>query len=99
MSELGKIKEGRAKDMSFYQSPRKAETGLSSDRLPWEFTPAEIRSSVDKAGSHEALAGASSQSDSPRLQLRVKIPAKCTISASKTAQTQTPVLFLRVKSR
>jgi hypothetical protein len=63
MSELGKMKEGRAKDMSFYQSPRKAETGLSSDRLPWvpwEFTPAEIRSSVKEAGSHEALASGSS---------------------------------------
>jgi hypothetical protein len=63
MLELGKMEEGRAKDVNSYQSPRKAETGLSSDRLPWEpreFTPAskdsppknglEIRSSVGEAG-------------------------------------------------
>lgn len=64
MSELGKMEGGRVKDMNPYQSPRKAETGLGSDRLPqelWEFTPAsqdglressgsEIKSSVDEAG-------------------------------------------------
>ena len=63
MSELGKREEGRAKNMDSYQSPRKAATGLGSDRLPQElreFTPAsqdspsknwlEIRSSVDEAG-------------------------------------------------
>jgi len=52
MLELGKI-EGRAKDMNPYQSPRKAETGLSSDIVQQElreFTPAEIRSSVVEAG-------------------------------------------------
>jgi hypothetical protein len=51
MLELGKI-EGRAKNMNPYQSPRKAETGLSSDTVPQElreFTPAEIRSSVVEA--------------------------------------------------
>lgn len=72
MSEPGKMEEGRAKDMNLYQSPRKAETGLDSDRLPWvpwEFTPAsqdglknglEIRCSVDEAGSHKALANGGS---------------------------------------
>lgn len=63
MSEPGKMEEGRAKDMNLYQSPRKAETGLDSDRLPQElreFTLAEIKSSVVEAGSHEALASGSS---------------------------------------
>ena len=49
--------------MNLYQSPRKAETGLDSDRLPQElreFTLAEIKSSVIEAGSHEALASGSS---------------------------------------
>ena len=49
MSDLGKMEEGRAKDMNLYWPPRKAETGLDSDRLPWEpreLTLAEIRSSV-----------------------------------------------------
>ena len=64
MLEVGKMEECRAKDMSSYQSPRKAETGLGSDRLPWEpreFTPAskdglrepsrpEIIPSIDEAG-------------------------------------------------
>ena len=53
MSESGKMEEGRAKNMNPYQSPRKAETGLSSDIVPQElreFTPAEIRSSVVEAG-------------------------------------------------
>ena len=72
MSELGRMKEGRAKDMNSYQSPRKAETGSGSDRLPQElreFTSAskdgppkngpEIKSSDDEAGSHEALASGS----------------------------------------
>lgn len=52
MSELGEMEEGRAKDMNLYQSPRKAETGLDSDKLPWEpreFTLVEIRSSVVEA--------------------------------------------------
>ncbi|MBM2852998.1 MAG: hypothetical protein HW420_1545 [Candidatus Nitrosotenuis sp.] len=52
MSELGKMENSRAKNMNSYQSPRKAETGLGSDRLPQElgeFTPAEIRSSVVEA--------------------------------------------------
>ena len=55
MSELGKIEEGRAKNMNLYQSPCKAETGLGSDILPQElreFTPAEIRISVVEAGSY-----------------------------------------------
>ncbi len=52
MSELGKMEEGRAKNMNLYQSPRKADTGLDSDRLPQEFTPAEIRISVVEAGSY-----------------------------------------------
>jgi len=53
MSELGRMEEGRAKNMNLYQSPRKAETGLGSDILPQElreFTPAEIRISVKEAG-------------------------------------------------
>jgi len=52
MLEPGKMEEGRAKDMSLYQSPRKAETGLDSDTLPQElreFTSAEIKSSVVEA--------------------------------------------------
>ncbi|MBM2852563.1 MAG: hypothetical protein HW420_1110 [Candidatus Nitrosotenuis sp.] len=47
MFELGKMEEGRAKNMNLYQSPRKAETGLGSDILPQElreFTPAGIKS-------------------------------------------------------
>jgi len=51
MSELGKMEEGRAKDMGLYQSPRKAETGLGSDRLPQElreFTPASQDSTSKK---------------------------------------------------
>jgi hypothetical protein len=45
------MEEGRAKDMGLYQSPRKAETGLGSDRLPQElreFTPASQDSTSKK---------------------------------------------------
>ncbi|WKT58358.1 hypothetical protein QVH35_02615 [Candidatus Nitrosotenuis chungbukensis] len=52
MFELGKMEEGRAKNMNLYQSPRKAETGLGSDIVPQEreFTPVEIKSSVKETG-------------------------------------------------
>ncbi|MBM2852128.1 MAG: hypothetical protein HW420_675 [Candidatus Nitrosotenuis sp.] len=50
MSEIGKMEEGRAKNMNLCQSPRKAETGLGSDILLREFTLAEIRISVVEAG-------------------------------------------------
>jgi hypothetical protein len=53
MLELGKVEERRGIDMNFYLLPCKAETGLSSDRLPQglrECTPVEIRSSVVEAG-------------------------------------------------
>ncbi len=61
------MEECSTKDMNLYQSPRKAETGLGSDRLPQglrEFTLAEIKSSVVEAGkSHEALASGNSQNE------------------------------------
>jgi hypothetical protein len=55
MFELGKMKVGCAKNMNLYQSPRKAETGLGSDRLPQElreFTPVEIICSVKETGKY-----------------------------------------------
>lgn len=72
MSDPGKMEEGRAKDMNLYQSPRKAETGLDSDRLPQElreFTLAEIKNSVVEAGrSHESLASDSSQNEIQKIK-------------------------------
>jgi len=52
MLELGKMEEGRDRDMNPYPMSRKAETRLDSDILPQELrkvTPAEIKSSVVEA--------------------------------------------------